>query len=367
MTPATAPNRRAGKLLVCNSNGGAKHLRRSDLGRMLEPGDLVIANDAATLPASLTGVHENTRKAIEVRLAAWTSIQDASRFIALVFGSGDFRTPTENREPPPTLRAGDRLVLGPLVAVVERGLAHPRLVVLHFQGGPEGVLTGLARHGRPIQYSHVPEALHLWDVWTSIASNPIAFEPPSAGFALDWQILAEWQRRGVHFSTLSHAAGISSTGDATLDRELPLDEPYFIPARTVELVQEAKARGSRVIAIGTSVVRALESSVHDHGHLVAGHGVARIRIGSDWVLRVADSILTGMHAPGESHFELLQAFAEESALARIANFAEREEYLAHEFGDFLLLDRQSNRNSSRREPENPDPGTQRFRSALPMT
>lgn len=339
MIPASAPNRREGRLLVCNASGGIKHFQRSGLGGLCDEGDLVIANDAATLPASLTGVHENTQRHIEVRLAAWTSIQDASRFVALVFGPGDYRTPTEKRDPPPTMRAGDRLVLGPLVAVVERLLGHPRLLVLHFPGGPEAVLSGLARHGRPIQYAHVPEALHLWDVWTTIASNPIAFEPPSAGFALDWQILAEWKRRGVHFSTLSHAAGISSTGDAKLDRELPLDEPYFIPVSTAELIRNARARGHRVIAIGTSVVRALESSAHEHGRVTAGHGLARIRIGPDWTLRVADSILTGMHAPGESHFELLRAFATESALVRIADIADREEYRAHEFGDFLLLDR----------------------------
>ena len=120
---------------------------------------------------------------------------------------------TEDRPPPPPLAPGDRLTLGPLRACVERLLDHPRLIALRFIGNRYTVLAGLARHGRPIQYAHVPEPLLLEDVWTRIAADPVAFEPPSAGFALDWATLAGWRRRGIGFATLSHAAGISSTGD----------------------------------------------------------------------------------------------------------------------------------------------------------
>src|SRR4029077_987642 len=129
---------------------------------------------------------------------------------------------------PPALAAGDRLVLGPLRAVVERGLRHPRLIALRFEGSPAAIWAGLARHGRPIQYAHVPAPLSLWDVWTPIAGPPVAFEPPSAGFAIDWRMLATMAARGVQFATITHAAGISSTGDAALDALLPFDEPYRI-------------------------------------------------------------------------------------------------------------------------------------------
>ena len=91
-------------------------------------------------------------------------------------------------------------------------LDDPRLFQLRFLGDRATVIAGLARHGRPIQYAHVPEPLALWDVWTRIAADPVAFEPPSAGFALDWHTRAVWRRRGIDFATLTHAAGISSTG-----------------------------------------------------------------------------------------------------------------------------------------------------------
>ena len=112
---------------------------------------------------------------------------------------------------------------------IEALLGHPRLIALRFENSAAEVWAGLARHGRPIQYAHMPQPLQLWDVWTPIAAQPVAYEPPSAGFALDWQLLAAFAAKGIEFATITHAAGISSTGDAELDRLLPFDEPYRIP------------------------------------------------------------------------------------------------------------------------------------------
>ena len=124
-------------------------------------------------------------------------------------------TRTEDRPPPPHLARGDRLPIGPLRATVEALLGHPRLVALRFDGSAPTVWAGLARHGRPIQYAHVPEPLALWDVWTPIAARPVAFEAPSAGFVLDWSSIEAMRARGVGFATITLAAGISSTGDAS--------------------------------------------------------------------------------------------------------------------------------------------------------
>jgi hypothetical protein len=77
--------------------------------------------------------------------------------------------------------------------------------------------AGLASHGKPIQHAHVPIPLNLWDVRTPVAGPPVAFEPPSAGFALDWRSLAAMRARGIAFATLTHPAGISSSGDPGLD------------------------------------------------------------------------------------------------------------------------------------------------------
>jgi S-adenosylmethionine:tRNA ribosyltransferase-isomerase len=341
MTAVSRVDRQFPKLLVAEAGGALLHLPRAALSSMFRPGDLVVANDAATLPASLKGVHRPSGEPIEVRLAAWVAFRDPTRFVAIAFGAGDHRLRTEDRPPPPPLSAGDLLEFGALAATVERVLDHPRLLRIRFAGGRETVLRGLARRGRPIQYAHSAGPLELWDVWTKIAADPIAFEPPSAGFALDWRILARWRERGVRFATVSHAAGLSSTGDPALDRRLPFDEFYLIPDACASAVQEAKLNHGRVIAIGTSVVRALEAAANAGGAVRAGTGVASGRIARGAPLRVADAILTGVHQPGESHYELLRAFADDSLLDRVRAAADERGYRAHEFGDSLLIERQS--------------------------
>jgi S-adenosylmethionine:tRNA ribosyltransferase-isomerase len=102
-------------------------------------------------------------------------------------------------------------------------------------------------------------------VWTPIAALPVAFEPPSAGFALDWKFLRALRDRGAEFATITLAAGISSTGDPALDAHLPFDEPYRIPATTASAIRRTRTRGGRVVAIGTTVVRALEHSAGRSG------------------------------------------------------------------------------------------------------
>jgi S-adenosylmethionine:tRNA ribosyltransferase-isomerase len=335
---AADPDRRSRKLLTLDAAGRMRHLSRPELENLFRPGDLIVGNDAATLPASLYGTHDATGEPIEVRLAAWRSVGDPTRFIAIAFGVGDHRMRTEDRPPPPPLSAGDRLSLGPLGAVVERLLDHPRLLTLRFSGDRTSVLAGLALHGRPIQYAHVPEPLALWDAWTSVAADPIAFEPPSAGFALDWGLLAAWRHGGVRVAMLTLAAGISSTGDPALDTRLPFDEPYRIPDSTAAAVEQAKSAGGRVVAVGTTVVRALEATAMGDGSVRGGAGLARGRIGGGSRLRVVDAILTGVHQPGESHFELLRAFADDATLARMSAALKEGGYSPHEFGDSVLIE-----------------------------
>lgn len=329
------------RLLVVDARRRIGHAPRAAFVELLRPGDLVVANDAATLPASLAGFHAETVEPVEVRLAGLASLHpvEVKRFRAVLFGAGDYRTRTEDRPAPPAFAAGDRLILGPLRATVEGLLGHPRLVSLRFDGGPDAVWAGLARHGRPIQYAHVPAPLALWDVWTRIAGQPVAFEPPSAGFALDWHALSLMRERGVEFETLTHAAGISSTGDEELDRLLPFDEPYRIPEATARAVRRAPERGGRVVAVGTSVVRALEHAAAEDGRVRAGEGVATQRLGPSSRLRVVDAILSGTHEPGTSHYELLRAFLDDATLRRASAELESRRYRTHEFGDSVLIER----------------------------
>jgi S-adenosylmethionine:tRNA ribosyltransferase-isomerase len=218
---------------------------------------------------------------------------------------------------------------------VLHALGHPRLIALRFEGTADAIRAGIARHGKPVQYAHLPEPLALWGVWTRVAAQPVAFEPPSAGFVLDWRLLHTLRQRGIDFATLTHAAGLSSTGDAALDARLPLDEPYHLPAATVRAITQAQRSGGRVVALGTTVTRALEHAAARGLH--AGDGVADQRLGAHSTLRVVDAIISGTHEPGSSHRELLRAFASDDVLARADAELARRSYLTHEFGDSVLI------------------------------
>lgn len=130
---------------------------------------------------------------------------------------------------------------------------------------------------------------------------------------------------------LTHGAGISSTGDERIDRELPLAERFAIPSATIDAVAEAKSRRDRVVAVGTSVVRALESAA------MGITGSTSLKIGPQFQLQLVDGLLTGTHDSSESHYQLLGAFLNQEMLAKATDEFERQGYLTHEFGDLCLV------------------------------
>jgi S-adenosylmethionine:tRNA ribosyltransferase-isomerase len=300
--------------------------RFAELPALLAPGDVVVVNDAATLPAVLRGrVRDDF---VEARVI------DTAPLTAVLFGPGDHRTRTEHRPPPPRVSPGDELIFGALELRVRRVSAiSPRLVELEHPGD-DALYETIYRDGAPIQYAHRDAPLPMWAVQTAYATRPWAAEMPSAGRALTWDILLALRRRGVEVAALTHAAGPSATGDAALDAALPLPERYEIPARTAQLVSNARGR---VIAIGTTVVRALESAADANGTVAAGNGIATLVLTPAYRPRVVDGIVSGIHAPEESHFRLLGAFADASTLAAADARARAEHYQRHELGDACLV------------------------------
>ncbi len=312
------------------------HATVGDLPRWLRAGDLVVVNDAATVPASLRGATARGEP-IELRLAGATD--DPARWSAVLFGAGDWRTRTEHRPAPPAVVVGDALSLGEdLRAVVEaRSDRSDRLITVRLEARGGRLWQALYAHGRPVQYAHAVDDLPLWHVQTVYAGRPWAVELPSAGRPLRWSLLDELAEKGVALARVTHAAGLSATGDDALDAALPLPERYDIPAETVAAVARARASGGRVVAVGTSVVRALEGCARAHGALVAGEGVTDLRVGEGHERRVVDAVLSGMHEPGTSHFQLLTAFAPARALLDAAAEGSARGYLQHEFGDSCLV------------------------------
>jgi S-adenosylmethionine:tRNA ribosyltransferase-isomerase len=307
---------------------GARLTDLSALATLLRPGDLLVVNDAATLPASLRVEGE----ALELRLLRRNP---GETWEAVLFGAGDWRTRTEHRPAPRRVQAGEVLRLpGELSAqVVSVDPSSTRRLTLRFEPTGGALWEALYRAGRVVQYSHLSEALELWDVQTAYAARPWAMEAPSAGLPLSWELLFALRRGGVSLAPLTEACGLSATGDPALDAALPLTERFEIPAQTLAAIEGTRARGGRVIAAGTSVVRALETWGLD-GRVA---GDTALRIGPGHTLRVVDGILSGLHQAGESHFALLQAFAPATLLGAAVELADAAGLLAHEFGDAMLV------------------------------
>jgi S-adenosylmethionine:tRNA ribosyltransferase-isomerase len=303
-----------------------------DLARFVNATDLLVVNDAATFPASLRGATP-AGEPVEARLL----VSAAGTWRAVLFGAGDWRTRTEDRPPPPRLREGDRLVfpggLEARVASVAR--ESPRLVALAFEGTSEHVWSAIHRHGRPIQYAHIDAPLAPWHVQTPFASRPWASEMPSAARPLAWELVLAIRSKGARFASVTHAAGLSSTGDAELDARLPLRESFEVPLETAGAIPRTRAAGGRIVAVGTSAVRALESAARMH----APSGETDLIIDERHALASVDALFTGMHEPGTSHDDLLHAFAPAGLLADAYAHALDLGFVGHEFGDSMLIAR----------------------------
>ena len=300
---------------------------------LLRRDDLLVVNDAATLPASLRATAPSGAL-LEVRLAGEGI---AGRWTAVLFGEGDWRTPTEHRPSPARVQPGEVLSMGEGLSatVVSVAAGSPRLVKLVFDRTESALWSALYRLGRPVQYSYLRGPLALWDVQTVFAGRPWAVEPPSAALALRGAALTALREAGVGIVSVTHAAGLSATGDPWIDAALPLPERFEVTAATRVAVRAARNRGARIVAVGTSVVRALTAAEGVPGEGTV-EGITEVRVGAG-DRPVVDGLLTGMHEAGTSHHDLLAAFVPPALLRAVDAHAERMAYLAHEFGDHTLV------------------------------
>ncbi len=323
------------RLLVVDRGAGTLSDRAiRDLPRLLRAGDLLVVNDAATLPVCLRGTARGLP--VEVRLVAQSS---TGAWSAVLFGSGDWRTRTEDRRPPPRLEVGDAIRFGESLGGTVRGVSglSRRLVDLELDRTGAAMWSAIYALGQPVQYAHVQRPLSLWHVQNLYASRPWSAEMPSAGRPLSFGVLSELRQRGIGVASLTHAAGLSSTGDPELDAALPWPESFEIPGATVDAIERATAKGHRVVATGTSVVRALEGCALAHGRVVAGREETALILGPGFQPKVVSALLTGMHEPTQTHFALLQAFVPAPLLERAHVHADGAGYLSHEFGDSMLI------------------------------
>ena len=338
MNPARTSRRLLGKtkLLVLGEKDRVWHQEVNHLIEHLSEGDLVVANRSATLPSSFRGKLQRTGAFVEVRLAAFQGpdVSDLSHWLAFAFGEGDWRVPTEDRKLPPELVRGDRILFGSDLSAQVLDCVKSRLLRIRFES--PFLEQSLYRYGRPIQYSYLKEDLAVWDQQTLFSGPPISVEPPSASFPLTWELMLKLKRKGVVVASLLHGAGISSTGDAGLDALLPLAEWYSIPQTTSDAFLRAKARGSQVIALGTTVLRAMESA-WDGTSLRQGSRLTQLKVRPGDRIQTATGMVTGMHEIGTSHMNILDSFCSTKHIREAYEQAKAHRYLGHEYGDIALL------------------------------
>jgi S-adenosylmethionine:tRNA ribosyltransferase-isomerase len=311
------------RMLVAHGDGGLVHARARDLPDFLRAGDLVVINTSATLPAALPARRDGT--ALELRLS--TPLPDAS----------DDRWVVELRagaEPFAGGSAGDVLDLpaGARAHLEAHYLAGHRLWAARLEL-PEPLMAYLARHGAPIRYRYVPREQPLAAYQTAYAVEPGSAEMPSAGRPLTPTVLTALAAKGVQVAPLVLHTGVSSP-----DRgERPYPERYRVPPATARLVQATRAWGGRVIAVGTTVVRALETVARADGTIGSGEGWTALVVTPARGVRTVDGLLTGWHEPEASHLDMLEAVAGRRLVYRSYAAALQAGYLWHEFGDVHLI------------------------------
>jgi len=301
--------------LLAASGGGLGHHRFTDLPDLLHPGDLLVVNTSATLPAALP--------------AGGTLRLHLSTPLPGVFeDDGHHRWVVELRDgaaPYRAGRAGERLSLpaGGFAELLAPYLGGQRLWAARLTL-PGSLLAYLDQHGEPIRYRHLPAPRPLADFQTIFALEPGSAEMPSAGRPFSRRVLEALNDRGVQVAPIVLHCGVSS-----LERgETPYPERFRVPAATADAVHAAK----RVIAVGTTVVRALETTGGD-----AGEGWTRLVITPETGVQVVDGIVTGWHEPDASHLLMLEAIAGRDLVERSYAAALDHGYRWHEFGDSHLI------------------------------
>ena len=313
------------RLLVSRPGLPPAHARFRHLPSILDPGDLLVINTSATLASSLDAVRPDGSP-VELHLS--TPLPAGLWVVEL-------RRPAV----PGTLPFGDDVtgetVTMPGGATADMlarfpGSARLWVVALHV---PAPLPEYLAIHGRPIRYGHVERDWPLSAYQTVYATEEGSAEMPSAGRAFTPELITALVARGVGVTPVVLHCGVASLETG----ELPTPEPFRVPAATAQRVNAAKAAGGRVVAVGTTVVRALETVADAGGAAHPGEGWTELVVTAERGVRVVDGLLTGWHEPAASHLLMLEAVAGRQMLDDAYRAALEGRYLWHEFGDLHLL------------------------------
>jgi S-adenosylmethionine:tRNA ribosyltransferase-isomerase len=334
---------RDGVRLLAAEPDGVRHLRFRQLPEMLTPGDLVVVNTSATVPAAIDATRQDGREVV-VHVAgpapgsalgsssatgepADTEVTGGPHVVELRRLDG--RGPVLDAEP------GERLTLvsgGQLRLVAALDPPHRRLWAAFFAiDGPLEDL--LARAGRPVAYGYLEDRYELEAHQPDVARHPGSAEMASAARPLTPRVVTDLVTRGINVAPVVLHAGLSS-----LERhEPPRPERFEVPVVTARLVEHTRRHHGRVIAVGTTTTRALETVATRDSRVRPGRGWTDLVLGPDRPAQVVDGLVTGWHDADASHLLLLEAVAGADLVQRAYEAALAGSYLWHEFGDSCLL------------------------------
>ena len=312
------------RMLVSRRSSGeiAQHGFR-DLPGLLLPGDLLVVNTTATLPAQVRALGgHGFGDGLAVHFSS--PRPDGAWLVELRQVKGKISMPNGPGYP-------GQLISLPAGAVLTlEGKASARLWRARLS---VAVVPYLLRHGVPIRYSYVGREWALPYYQTVFAREPGSAEMPSASRPFTPSVVTALVARGVLIAPLTLHTGVSSLEAG----EDPYPEPYDVPPVTARLVNHVRAHGGRIIAAGTTVVRALETAAGGGGQVAALAGWTSHVVTQETGVKVVDGLLTGLHEPRSAHLRMLAAFAGPELLDRCYETAIRSRYLWHEFGDVHLL------------------------------
>jgi S-adenosylmethionine:tRNA ribosyltransferase-isomerase len=310
-----------------------EHTHFRQLGEHLQPGDLLVLNTSRTMNAALPATLPD---GTELRLHLSTELPAGLWSVELRRPSPTATKPFSEGEAGMLLKlpaGGTARLLTPHNPALRHCPAQPVrlwLATLHL---PLRLNSYLAAHGSPIRYAYVPKAWPLDYYQTVFANEPGSAEMPSAGRAFTPELITQLVGQGIQFAPLVLHTGVASLED----HEAPYEEFYRVPGQTAVQVNQARQQGRRVIAVGTTVIRALETVTDEAGVTHAGSGWTDLFITPQRGIRAVDGLLTGLHEPRATHLAMLAALADSCHLSLAYEQALQQRYLWHEFGDLHLL------------------------------
>jgi S-adenosylmethionine:tRNA ribosyltransferase-isomerase len=322
--------RDAVRLMVADvQNEHITHATFGELPEFLAAGDLVVLNVSATLPAAVAATRADGT-AVRVHFATRAPKLD-DRWRVVELRSADGAAPARGR-------AGETITLPgpdpthPGLALVAPYASGSRLLLARYDG-PGTVHDLLRMYGEPIRYGYVRRPWPLEAYQNVYARIPGSAEMPSAGRPVTDRLISGLATRGISMAPITLHTGVSSPER----HEPPFPEEYEVPPATARLVNLTRAAGGRVIAVGTTVVRALETVAAPDGSVAAGAGWTSLVIDPARGVHAVDGLITGWHEPEASHLRMLAALAGEPFLERCYRAAVDHGYLWHEFGDSHLI------------------------------